>query len=61
MKSPCRECGKRKVGCHGGCDDYRAWRAERDEKTRKADAERQGTPMLCRAVQRQIWRGMKGR
>ena len=31
MPCPCRNCEKRDIGCHGSCDDYKAWRAWRDD------------------------------
>ena len=24
FKSPCKDCGKRMVGCHSSCEDYKA-------------------------------------
>ena len=27
---PCMDCSRREVGCHATCDDYKAFRAERD-------------------------------
>ena len=28
--SPCKDCQKRKVGCHSQCEDYLAFRSECD-------------------------------
>ena len=31
-KCPCSKvCERRKLGCHGFCEDYQQWRKERDE------------------------------
>lgn len=24
--NPCKDCTKRKIGCHGKCKEYQAWR-----------------------------------
>lgn len=26
--NPCKDCGKRELGCHGSCEDYSSYRAE---------------------------------
>lgn len=40
MNAPCKDCKDRAVGCHGSCEQYKAFRAERDrmleEKQRDA-------------------------
>lgn len=28
MKSPCKDCPDRQVGCHGSCEKYAAFRAD---------------------------------
>lgn len=28
MQSPCKDCGRRVVGCHSACDDYSAYKQE---------------------------------
>lgn len=28
---PCQRCGDRRIGCHGACGRYRAWKERRDE------------------------------
>ena len=30
MKTPCMNCEKRCLGCHSVCEDYQAYRKERD-------------------------------
>lgn len=33
---PCQNCKKRHVGCHAGCEEYRAQKTEDDERWKKA-------------------------
>ena len=33
--SPCKDCGKRYVGCHGKCPDYIGWKAEQQEDMKR--------------------------
>lgn len=41
MKSPCYECNKRKLGCHGKCEAYKEMKDEleviRQKKIRERD------------------------
>lgn len=30
MKTPCMTCKHRELGCHGKCDDYKAYKEELD-------------------------------
>ena len=41
MKCPCKGCTRRKLGCHGFCDQYKLWREWQDKvnKLRQADGE----------------------
>ena len=36
MTNCCRDCTKRKVGCHGTCKDYQEWLEEHKELKKKA-------------------------
>lgn len=42
MKTPCRECKFREVGCHSRCESYKQYRASLDkfneEKNMQGDA-----------------------
>lgn len=42
MKTPCRECKFREVGCHSKCESYKQYRASLDklneEKNMQGDA-----------------------
>lgn len=35
-KNPCYQCPRRYPGCSADCDDYKEWRAKRDELNKKA-------------------------
>ena len=35
MKTPCRECKFREVGCHSKCESYVQWRAQLDKITNR--------------------------
>lgn len=30
ISAPCKDCEKRRLGCHGKCEEYKAFRAELD-------------------------------
>ena len=32
MKTPCKDCEKREVGCHSSCFDWKAYRLKKDEE-----------------------------
>lgn len=32
MKSPCKDCAERYVGCHSGCEKYKDFRQELDKQ-----------------------------
>lgn len=34
--APCKDCAERSPGCHGKCEPYQAWAAERRRITHKA-------------------------
>lgn len=31
----CKDCTKRKVGCHSTCTDYKEWKINRDQKNKE--------------------------
>jgi len=35
MECPCRECKLRHPACHSTCDNYIAWRKEKDDLNRR--------------------------
>ena len=58
MKCPCKGCDNRKLGCHGFCEGYKAWSAEREEVNRKRSAE-QDARQLSRDHERKYRRNLK--
>ena len=34
-KCPCKNCDRRKIGCHARCEPYQAWAKELDERNRR--------------------------
>ena len=42
MRCPCKDCypPKRKIGCHGVCEGYKAWQEQEAEKKAKVEQER---------------------
>ena len=54
--APCKGCEKRTLGCHGSCDEYKAFREERDKVIRKRQAISLATPSKSRWVLRKIKR-----
>lgn len=38
--SPCLGCERRRLRCHGSCEDYKAFRADLDEMSKAAYEER---------------------
>jgi hypothetical protein len=32
IKSPCLDCSRRTVGCHGSCEDYKAYSLKNQEQ-----------------------------
>lgn len=38
MKCPCKDfVDKRKLGCHGFCEDFKAWKKEQDDIKQRRD------------------------
>lgn len=54
MRCPCINCENRSATCHGKCEEYKEWAAERAKLNRKESAER----AKSFAVERQMrsWR-----
>lgn len=40
-KSPCRYCEERTPECHGTCQKYTRWRAERDRERRERNFQKE--------------------
>ena len=52
--SPCLGCERRRLRCHGSCEDYKAFRAVLDEMSKAAYEERTRRSMIRR------WKKVKG-
>lgn len=46
MKSSCKGCQERKLGCHSTCETYKAFRKKQDELNRKRQAMNEMNEML---------------
>ena len=44
--NPCKGCERRSPGCHGTCDDHRAWKEELDSKKAQIIADKFRTNQL---------------
>jgi len=56
---PCKECGKREIGCHGQCGEYREWRAQHDERREARFKERKQKDTVSEAAVRWMWRNAR--
>lgn len=57
MNAPCRGCPDREVGCHAGCELYKAYRAERDrmnEEKRVMSGIEWQNPAKARAARKKL-------
>ena len=54
MKCPCRGCEDRKLGCHGFCKRYQAFRDEREEISRKRYEEQKARDTMSERGKRLI-------
>jgi translation elongation factor EF-Ts len=61
MNAPCRDCEQRNAECHGNCELYADWLKSREPGRAEKKRERDASPILCRKMQRHIWREMKRR
>ena len=50
--APCKGCEDRRLGCHGKCEKYRAWRAGMDEEARRKRLAKLGDEAAIMAVLR---------
>lgn len=39
MKAPCKDCGKRYIGCHGRCEKYLEFKKANDERLKQKSLE----------------------
>ena len=60
--APCKDCETRTPpDCHVGCKRYNDWKDERKVGEAEKQRERDASPVLCRKVQKQIWKYKKWR
>ena len=59
MPFPCKGCEKRKVGCHGSCEEYQASKRANDERLKRKLAERAATPQFNENTLKRKWRDMR--
>lgn len=52
LNAPCLKCQERKIGCHGTCEKYIAWRAGMDEEARRKRLAKLGDEAAFMAVLR---------
>lgn len=59
---PCKDCKRRMIGCHAGCEDYKAWRAWRSDVSAWLREHRSPTSKRAMDVHyRRIMRRARGR
>ena len=59
MKKQCLNCPDRYVGCHSECDDYKAFRAERDKRLEQQDLNNRSEPFIPKERLKKLYRGWK--
>lgn len=59
MSSPCQECERREIGCHGRCDDYKEWKAKRRKINDDREKEQNATPEIAHHILKEIWKYKK--
>lgn len=52
MKNPCMGCGKREMGCHAKCEEYKAFWAAREEARKDAALRREAKEFTLYAVRK---------
>lgn len=52
MNNPCYQCEKRRVGCHTDCEEYGAFKAQREEGRKKAYANKMAKDFSIDAVRK---------
>lgn len=57
MKTPCKDCDRRQIGCHSMCRDYMAWK----DDFQKRKENQPEAPDMSREKKRYLWRRMLGR
>jgi hypothetical protein len=60
MRCPCKECDRRKIGCHGFCEQYQAWKKQEDEKKLAKEQARSNIDIRSNQFKKQILRRRRG-
>lgn len=61
MNCPCKDCDRRKLGCHGFCKEYKEWQKWNDEKNEKRRKEMNEKDYHSTAFKKQINRRLRRR
>lgn len=56
---PCKGCGDREIGCHSGCEKYKAWRKKIDARREEEYKQNQGRSTVSDNAVRQMWRELR--
>ena len=59
MTAPCKGCTQREIGCHAGCELYAEWKKKMAVGAAERQRVRDGEPVFCKTVLKQIWHQMK--
>ena len=60
MTSPCKDCDRRTVTCHGFCDEYKSWAAWNEaEKDKRRRAKENDHMMLSQERKKRYWAKLK--
>jgi len=59
MRTPCKDCRRRKLNCHGICEDYQAYRVKLDAIKAEKEKRRDSEPMACDRVYKNVSKWLK--
>lgn len=58
---PCKDCDRREVGCHGGCEGYKEWAKQNDERNEKRRSQNEKNECRSNAYRKMINKNMRRR
>lgn len=61
MRCPCKDCDKRKLGCHGMCKEYQEWKKWNEEKNEKRREERKKGDCHSKALEKSYYNSLRRR
>ena len=61
MKCPCKGCHERTITCHGVCEKFAKWKAEKAEAQRRRQEEKEKYPGVDMTQMRKYWRNISFR